>query len=147
MRAVEMLEQGKGVCEVAREVGVRSGSVSRWKAMYQQGGKEALKAKRHPGGQSRMTIEQKTDLLDRLAQGPRAHGYKTDLWTLRRVTDLIARIYGIGYDPSQVWRILRSLGWSCQKPGRWARERDEAAVERWRRKEWPRIKKSPQSGP
>jgi len=33
------------------------------------------------------------------------------------------------------------MGWSCQKPQRRARERDEATIARWRKKEWPRLKK------
>lgn len=146
MRAVALLERGMGVCDVARAVGVRSGSVSRWKAMYQRAGKEGLRSKPHPGGKARMTREQKGQLLALLAKGPRAHGYKTDLWTLRRVADVIGRHYRIAYHPSQVWRILRQEGWSCQKPERRARERDDEAVERWRRQDWPRIKKRPAAG-
>jgi len=147
MRAVALLEQGKTVCEVAREVGVWSGSVSRWKTMYERAGKEGLKAKPHPGSKARMTDQQKRQLLVLLAKGPRAHGYKTELWTLRRVAEIIRKHFRVGYDPSQVWRILRALGWSCQKPERRARERNDAAVEEWRRRDWPRIKKSPKSGP
>lgn len=147
MRAVALLERGMGVCDVARAVGVRSGSVSRWKTAYERGGKEALKAKPHPGGKPRMTVEQKQELLGLLAKGPRAHGYKTELWTLQRVADVIRKQYRIAYHPSQVWRILREQGWSCQKPERRARERDEDAVARWRREDWPRIKKRQRAGP
>src|SRR4030067_585429 len=32
-------------------------------------------------------------------------------------------------------------GWSCQKPERRARERDEDAIKQWREKRWPHIKK------
>ena len=142
MRAAALLEQGQGVCEVARQMRVEPGSVSRWKAAYEQGGKEALRAKPHPGGKPRMTDKQKQRLLGLLAKGPRAHGYQTELWTLQRVAEVIRKHYRIVYDPSQVWRILRSLGWTCQKPERRARERDEAAIRRWRREDWPRIKKA-----
>jgi transposase len=146
MRAVALLERGMGVCDVARALGVRSGSVSRWKAMYQRAGKEGLRAKPHPGRKARMTRRQKQGLLVLLAKGPRAHGYKTDLWTLQRVADVIRNHYGISHHTSQVWRILRQEGWSCQKPERRARERDEEAVERWRREDWPRIKKRAATG-
>ena len=145
MRAMALLRQGLGVCAVARAVGVWPGSVSRWKRAYEEGGKEALRSKPHPGRKPRLTEEQKRELLELLARGPRAHGYATELWTLRRVAEVIRTHYGISYHPSQVWRILRSQRWSCQKPERRARERDEAAVERWRREDWPRIKKSPQN--
>jgi transposase len=48
----------------------------------------------------------------------------------------------VRYNPSQVWRILRQLNWSCQRPSGRALERDEQAI-RWQRVEWPRIKKKP----
>jgi hypothetical protein len=35
------------------------------------------------------------------------------------------------------------LGWSCQRPERKARERNEEAIRRWVRHRWPRIKKKP----
>jgi hypothetical protein len=33
------------------------------------------------------------------------------------------------------------LGWSLQRPTRQARERDEAAIARWKRERWPQVKK------
>ncbi len=76
-----------------------------------------------------------------LKQGPEQFGYLTGLWTLPRVGQLIEQQYGVCYDPSQVWRILRKLDWSCQRPTGQARERDEEAIRRWTRKRWPRLKK------
>lgn len=35
------------------------------------------------------------------------------------------------------------MGWSSQKPERKAREADDEAIERWRREDWPRMKKTP----
>ena len=47
--AAQLLEEGKGVNEVARLVKVSPSSVSRWKAMKAQAGEAGLKAKPHPG--------------------------------------------------------------------------------------------------
>ena len=55
--------------------------------------------------------------------GPRAHWYRTDLWALERVAEAIAKQFAVHYHPSQVWRVLRGVGWSCQKPERRARQR------------------------
>jgi len=57
---------------------------------------------------------------------------------------VIERTFGVKYHPCHVWRIVRELGFTAQKPKRRARERDEAAIERWRREDCPRIKKSRQ---
>jgi len=44
-----------------------------------------------------------------------------------------------------VCRLLHHFGWSWQKPARRARERDEAAIQRWVKQAWPRIKKTPKT--
>src|SRR3989304_2212551 len=80
-------------------------------------------------------------LPNSLLRGARAHGFSTDLWTLPRVAEVIARTSGVRYHPAHVWKILRGEGWSCQKPERRARERDEDAIKQWRAERWPHIKK------
>ena len=55
--------------------------------------------------------------------------------------EVIGVTFGVEYRPSTVWHILRAMGWSCQKPERRARERDEQAIATWRQQDWPRIKK------
>jgi transposase len=63
------------------------------------------------------------------------------LWTLARIADLIDKLFGVRYHPSHVFKLLGRMGWSCQRPTRQAKERDEAAIEQWLRRDWPRIKK------
>lgn len=138
-----MLSQGVSRSEVAKFVGASLSSVKRWKAAWQKGGVDALAAKTHPGRKPRLTTAQKRDLERILLRGPRAAGYSTDLWTCSRVAESIHRAFGVRYHPDHVWRILQGLGWTCQKPELRARERDEGAIERWRTREWPRIKKEP----
>ena len=50
---------------------------------------------------------------------------------------------GVQYHPGHARRILRQMGWGCQRPTGRARERDEAAIQCWKQKRWPEIKKSP----
>jgi transposase len=140
-RAVALLEEGLGVREVARQMGCSPTSVSRWQAEVRAGGPDALRPKPTPGRPPRITPRQRAKLLKSLLRGARAHGFSTDLWTLPRVAEVIARTFGIRYHPAHVWKILRGEGWSCQKPERRARERDEAAIQRWRTERWPHIKK------
>jgi transposase len=70
-------------------------------------------------------------------------GYETSLWTSWRVAHLIEQECGVKYHPSQAWRILRQLGWSCQRPVGHALERDQDKIRRWKRERWPEIKKKP----
>jgi transposase len=56
---------------------------------------------------------------------------------------LIERHFGVKFGQTQIWRILGGLGFSVQKPERRAIERDEDAVQTWKRSTWPRLKKKP----
>ena len=76
-----------------------------------------------------------------LVEGACAAGYDTDLWTCRRVTELIRERFDVSYHANHVGRLLHELGFSPQQPRRRARERDEATIEQWRKRDWPRIKK------
>jgi len=141
--AVALVQQGMRQAEVARAVGTSRASVARWCQAFQRGGEKGLAAKPHPGLRPRLTDRDRQRLARLLLKGARTHGYSTELWTLARVAEVITEHFGVLYHPSQVWRILRAMGWSCQKPERRARERDEEAIQQWRQQEWPRIKKSP----
>jgi transposase len=79
----------------------------------------------------------------RLAKGPLGNGYPTDMWTLARVAEVIADETGVTHHPGHVWRILREMGWSRQRPARRAVERNDEAIARWVKEEWPRVKKTP----
>jgi transposase len=69
-------------------------------------------------------------------------GYETNLWTLRRIAEVIHREFGIRYTIPNVWKLMRAMGWSCQKPTKRDRERNEKAIEYWKQHVWPRIKKN-----
>ena len=137
-----LLERGQRPSEVARMVGVTPGEVSQWKKAYQSKGAKGIAAKPHPGRRPKLSAQRRERLARILRQGARRAGYATELWTLRRVGEVIARRFGVGYDPSGVWHVLRSMGWSGQKPERRARQREEKAIARWRAQDRPRIKKS-----
>src|SRR5215475_7469581 len=89
----------------------------------------------------RLSMAQKRRLVTLLGHGALKAGYRTELWTLPRVAELIRNEFGVRYHPAHVWKVLTALGWSCQKPERRAVERDDAAIARWKQEAWPRIKK------
>lgn len=51
------------------------------------------------------------------------------------------RSFGVTYHPGHVWKVMRRLGWSLQRPTTRARERDEPAIARWSREDWPRLER------
>jgi len=49
--------------------------------------------------------------------------------SLARVAHLMQQECRVEYHPGHAWRILRQLGWSCQRPAGRALERDEAKIQ------------------
>ena len=140
-RAMALLDEGHSQAEVAQRVGCHPSSVMRWRKARDRAGPDALKPKPASGRPPKLSSRQKQRLLRYLLQGAMEHGYRTDLWTTKRVAQLIDRKFGVTYHRDHVGRLLHSLDWSCQKPMRRALQRDEGEIERWKREEWPRIKK------
>jgi transposase len=140
-KAVALLQDGKSNTEVARLVGADLSSVKRWKRAVAAGGLTVLAAKPNPGRPPKLSPAQRQELAAIVRAGPLAAGFRTDLWTCKRVAEVIRQRFGIKYHPDHVGKILHALGFTQQKPQRRASERDEAAIERWRKRTWPRIKK------
>ena len=108
-----------------------------------EGGRRALKKAGRAGRKPRLMTADLRRIEHGLKRGPQALGYGTSLWTSARVAHLIETECGVRYHPAHVWRILRQLGWSCQRPVGRALERDEAKIRQWKQKRWPEIKKKP----
>jgi transposase len=136
-----MLKKNYTLSAVAKKIGCSVSSVFLWRQMHKEGGAEAIKPKPVPGRPEKLKPGQKKTLARILLKGAIACGYSTDLWTTRRVAEVIEERFGVEYHPNHLWRFLQSLGWSCQKPEKRARERDEAAIQKWKREKWPYIKK------
>lgn len=145
-KAVALLKRGHSYQTVARMVQSSLSSLVRWRQSFRRQGKAGLKARPTPGRPPRMQPKQKQQLVAWLRQGARAAGYPTEMWTLPRVAEQIRRRWRIAYHPGHVWKILIGLGWSCQKPERRAIQRNPRKIARWKRRTWPRIKKSPALG-
>jgi transposase len=143
LKAARLLEKGVSEAEVARRVGVHRQSVNRWAKQLETGGSKALRKAGRAGRKPKLSDADREKIVEGLKRGPEALGYDTGLWTCWRVADLIERECGVQYSEVHVWRILQDLGWSCQRPTGKALERDEKAIRRWKRVEWPRLKKTP----
>lgn len=143
VRAARLLQAGKKPAEVAAMVGAPRQTVYRWLGVLQSEGIDALRDMSKGGRPARLDAQQLAQLQVALLEGPTAHGFGTPLWTIKRVRLVIERKFGVRYSPVHVWRLLGQLGFSSQKPERRALERDEAAIEHWKKHAWPRLKKKP----
>lgn len=142
VRAGRLMLKGKTPAEAAAAVGVARQTAYTWKARLEEGGIDALRAMT-PGRPAQLSRGDLTWLGKALLQGATAHGFGTELWTLKRVAVLIERQCGVRFSQVHVWRLLGALGFSPQKPERRALERDDEAAQTWLHKTWPALKKKP----
>lgn len=143
VRAARLLQAGHAPAQVAAMVGAPRQTVYRWRGVLESQGLDALRDMSKGGRPARLGAEELAGLQVALLEGPTAHGFGTPLWTLKRVRLFIERQFGVRYSEVHVWRLLGQLGFSSQKPERRALERNEAVIEHWKRRTWPRLKKKP----
>ena len=139
-KGMRMLARGMAPAAVTRELQVSRQTVSNWERARRDD-PQAWRRKPlgKPGG---MTAAERTRLSKRIVSGAVACGFPTELWTLARVAALLEVEFGREYSTVHVWRILRELGFSSQRPAGRAIQRDEAAILAWKKQRWPALKKS-----
>ena len=142
-RALALVDSGCSLNEAARRIGCGASSVMRWLHARRRGGEEALRVRFSPGRPPKLRRKQTERLIRLLVQGAMARGYRTNLWTTARIAQLIEDEFAVRYHTNHIGRLMHRLGWSHQKPERRALERNDAAIEQWKRKRWARIKKKP----
>lgn len=137
-----MMKAGMNPTQIGRRLGVARLTVYRWKSRGR--GKRAQI--RPAGRKPEMTTRQIRALQGILERGAVAYGFATEMWTGRRIAQVIGERFGVSYHFKSIPALLHSAGWSWQKPGKRAKERDEAAVRCWVRERWPHIKKRREKG-
>jgi transposase len=142
-RAWNLKEQGWKQKQIAMALGVSEGAVSQWLKRGREQGVEALSAHPPEGMKPRLAVKQKAQIPQLLAKGAEAYGFRGDVWTARRVAEVIDRTFGVRYHRDHVGRLLREAGWSRQQPIERATQRDEQAIKDWYEQRWPAIKKKP----
>lgn len=135
------LRAGLTQAKVAKKYSVSRASVSRWNSSLKKGGLKALRRTNPPGKRPALDLDQARKLERILLRGAQAYGYEADVWTLPRLAEVIKKEFGVRLDQSNVGKLLVRRGFSWQRPTRRANERDEPAIRRWVRDEWPKIAK------
>ncbi|MGE5610503.1 MAG: winged helix-turn-helix domain-containing protein [Bacillota bacterium] len=140
--AVSMLLKGHEVAAVAEAVEVDASSVRRWRSCYERRGESGLAAVAVAGRPPKLTAGQREQVLSWVREGKATDfGFDTPRWTAPRVAAVLQRRFGVSLHPHYLNDWLGRQGISPQLPQRLPRERDPKEIDRWLRKDWPRIKR------
>ena len=123
--AVQRVRDGFSIAQVAKFLGVHQSAVRRWWRAFQQYSDAGLAAKPHPGRKPKLTPARERQVLSWLHKNPKSFGFGTELWTARRIAQVIQRKWGIDFNPLYLNAWLTARGITPQKPQRRPRERND----------------------
>jgi transposase len=139
--AVQRVLDGLAPEEVADFLGVDVSSVHRWLRSFRRQGWAGLAAETPCGRPGKLTRTQEKIVLRWLSDPATDFGFPTELWSAARIAELIRLEWGVVFNARYLPRWLKDRGYSCQKPERVPRERNEEAIAAWVAGDWPRLKK------
>lgn len=141
LKAGEHFNNGRSDVWVARHFKVSPVATWKWRQAWAKDKKNGLMSKGRCGARKKITKEKLKKIDSLLLKGAEKNGFSSPLWTLDRVAEVIRKEVHVTYHPGHVWKILRSAGWTNQRPVRRARERNEAGIRCWYKEVWPALKK------
>ena len=141
LQAWQLKQRGWSQRQIAAALGVSEGAVSQGMTRAREGGPAALRRRPSPGAPRRLPCAQLARLPDLLHRSAAAYGFRGAVWTRSRVAAVMRLEFGVTSHPTHGGRLCKATRWSPQKPVRRARQRDEAAISRWREDTGPAIKR------
>jgi transposase len=139
--AVRRVLEGEAPSAVIRSYGLSRTTIYKWLRAVESSGEDALKARKHPGPEFKLTTAQMGKVRKWICgKDPRQHGFDFGLWTRRVVAKLIESHFGTKLGLTAVGRLLAKLGITPQQPLRRAYERDPEAIDQWKSATYPKLK-------
>ena len=140
--AVRRVREGERPSAVIRAYGLCRTTIYKWLRAARHGGEAALASRKATGRPNKLSHRQKQQVRRWICgKDPRQYGFDFGLWTRKIVAELIRRKMKSALSITSVGRLLAELDITPQKPLRRAYERDPAAIEKWKRAEYPTLQK------
>jgi transposase len=140
-RGVDSVQEGQSPEIVAKALGINRVTIYGWLSRYRQGGWDALDAKKRGGRSPKLDGKAMQWIYKTLTnKNPLQLKFTFALWTARMVGQLIEQRLGINLSKASVCRLLGQLGLTPQRPVWRAYQQKPDEVQRWLKKDYPRIK-------
>lgn len=134
------------MANVAASLCVARRTLTYWVARSKKDGIPGLLRKKNPGSaRPPKHPEIDTLFLCRLAATDATqYGYDSNLWTCRRIHQVVTVKMGARLSRTVIFRRLKEAGLTCQKPEKryFDENGDEERRQQWLRKDWPEIQET-----
>lgn len=141
-RAVQRVQDGESPEIVIKALGFTRACIYNWLARYRAGGWDALRSGPKSGRPPKLDGSQIAWIYNTVTEkDPQQLKLPFALWTCGMIANVIKKELGVDLSISSVSRLLRQLGLSPQKPLRRAYQQNPEAVDEWKKKVFPEIKK------
>lgn len=141
-RAIESLSKGFTKSSVCQMFGIERTTLFRWEKRYQNKGESGLRRKLGSGRPRVLQALSLNKLIKIILKPAVGYGYDTDLWTIKRLQQVIKLNLKISVSKNTVWRRLREAGLTYQKPQKEYFQIDAKAREEWLKTIVPKIRKT-----
>jgi len=110
--------EGKQIKETVSFFGCNRTTVTNWIKNVNEKGLAGLEEDSGRGLKSRLSLEQKEQLKNDLKKTPQDFGFNQVLWTGKIIREHIKRKFKVSYQETNVYLILKDLGFTLQRPTR-----------------------------
>lgn len=139
--ALRRVRSGERPSDVIKSYGFCRTTIYKWIRTARGGGEKALRSRKGTGRPCTLSDRQKQQVRQWICgKDPRQYGFDFGLWTRKIAGQLVHDRFKVKLSVTSIGRLLAEQGITPQRPLRRAYERDPRAVERWQRKEYPRIR-------
>ena len=117
LQAVQWVAEGLPIQDIARRIGRCRQAVSSFLHRFNRDGLNGLlHVGRGPGRRSRLSVQQWTQVVDWIQQGPRERGYPFSNWDCKRLAISIQREWKVRLSDEQIRRQLHKMGCRLLRP-------------------------------
>ena len=97
-KGYDLLVEGRQKAEIARKLDITWVTVNKWSKRLKKYGYDSWRDVKPKGRPEKLSSDQKKKMKEIIDNGPRKYGFKTDLWTLKRIAEVIRKEFGISYN-------------------------------------------------